>query len=583
MSFKPTRYGKPVDSRSGGDRPRKDFGGDRREGGSAERREFKPRPDFNNDRREGGAGERREFKPRPDFNNDRSSERKEFTPRKDFGGDRREGGAGERREFKPRPDFNNDRREGGAGERREYKPRPDFNNDRREGGSGERKEFTPRKDFGGDRREGGAGERREFKPKSDFNNDRREGGSGERREFKPRPDFNNDRREGGSTERREFKPKSDNPNDGRAGGFGGRKDYSQRPDGASGEKKNEFPKKDGIEEVNNERSEFKPRENWSEQKEFSPRREPTGERREFAPRKDAERPERERRPRRESTKDEPSRYHGSTPNERPEAPNYNWDRAKAGLPDKHRKKIEKEQDANDGTIRLNRYISNAGICSRRDADKLIDAGEIKVNGVVITEMGFKVNPTSDIIKYKSKVLDREKMVYVLLNKPKDYLTTTDDPQERRTVMDLLKDVGDFRLYPVGRLDRNTTGLLLLTNDGELASKLSHPSNEISKIYQAELDKPLTEAHFEAIKAGIELEDGNIKPDDLGIVTPDNMVIGIKIHSGRNRIVRRIFESLGYDVLKLDRTTYAGLDKKDLPRGRWRFLQEKELIRLKYFV
>ncbi|MFN3590069.1 MAG: pseudouridine synthase, partial [Spirosomataceae bacterium] len=169
------------------------------------------------------------------------------------------------------------------------------------------------------------------------------------------------------------------------------------------------------------------------------------------------------------------------------------------------------------------------------------------------------------------------------NKPKDFITTTEDPKDRHTVMDLVGNACKERIYPVGRLDRNTTGLLLLTNDGELAEKLSHPTNNIKKIYQAELDKPITSEHFEMIQAGLELEDGFIKPDNLGIVTPDAFVVGIEIHSGKNRIVRRIFEHLGYEVTKLDRTTYAGLTKKDLPRGKWRFLTEKEVIRLKYML
>jgi len=228
-------------------------------------------------------------------------------------------------------------------------------------------------------------------------------------------------------------------------------------------------------------------------------------------------------------------------------------------------------------IRLNKYIANAGLCSRREADELIETGQISVNGKIIAELGYKVNPT-DVVKYGSRILNPEKMVYLIVNKPKDYITTTDDPEGRHTVMDLIKGACKERIYPVGRLDRNTTGLLLLTNDGELAEKLMHPSNEIQKIYQVELDKAISNEHFELIKEGIELEDGFIKPDDIAIVTPDAMVVGIEIHSGRNRIVRRIFENFGYEVLKLDRTVYAGLTKKELPRGKWRFLNEKEVVR-----
>jgi 23S rRNA pseudouridine2605 synthase len=233
-------------------------------------------------------------------------------------------------------------------------------------------------------------------------------------------------------------------------------------------------------------------------------------------------------------------------------------------------------------MRLNRYISNAGICSRREADDLIASGQISVNGKTITEMGYKVKPT-DVVKYGKKALNPERMVYMLLNKPKDYITTTEDPEDRKTVLDLIEGACQERVYPVGRLDRNTTGLLLLTNDGELAEKLTHPSSGVKKVYQAELDKPITTEDFEALRAGVELEDGFIKPDDVGIVTPDAQVIGLEIHSGRNRIVRRMFEHLGYEVKKLDRTTFAGLNKKDLPRGKWRFLTEKEVVRLKYLL
>lgn len=238
----------------------------------------------------------------------------------------------------------------------------------------------------------------------------------------------------------------------------------------------------------------------------------------------------------------------------------------------------------DGLIRLNRYISNSGICSRRKADELISAGVISVNGEAVTELGTKVDPAKDEIRYNNERLKREKMVYVLLNKPKDYITTTDDPQERRTVMELVAKATKERIYPVGRLDRNTTGLLLMTNDGNLADKLSHPKNNITKIYQVELNKSLTQGDFNKIEFGLELEDGFIKPDDLSYVQgASKREVGIQIHSGKNRIVRRIFESLGYEVVKLDRVVYASLTKKDLPRGRWRYLEEKELIQLKHLI
>lgn len=235
-------------------------------------------------------------------------------------------------------------------------------------------------------------------------------------------------------------------------------------------------------------------------------------------------------------------------------------------------------------IRLNRYIANAGICSRRKADELIAAGVVSVNGEVISELGHKVDPSVDVIRYNGETLKREKMVYVLLNKPKDYITTTDDPQERRTIMALVDKASKERIYPVGRLDRNTTGLILMTNDGDLADKLSHPRNSVTKLYQVELDKSLTQGDLNKISYGLELEDGVIKPDMVSYVQGGTKrEIGIQIHSGKNRIVRRIFEHLGYDVVKLDRTIYANLTKKDLPRGRWRYLDEKEVIQLKHLV
>jgi 23S rRNA pseudouridine2605 synthase len=235
----------------------------------------------------------------------------------------------------------------------------------------------------------------------------------------------------------------------------------------------------------------------------------------------------------------------------------------------------------DGLIRLNKYIANAGVCSRREADKLIETGVISVNGKIITELGFKVSP-GDEINFGGQTLRKEKAVYVLLNKPKDYITTLDDPEGRKTVLELIKNATRERVYPVGRLDRNTTGLLLLTNDGDMTKKLTHPRYGVKKIYQVSLNKALTKTDMQKISDGIELEDGPVKADDISYVGDgkDKNEIGIQLHSGRNRIVRRIFEHLGYDVVKLDRVYFAGLTKKDLPRGRWRLLNALEISMLK---
>ena len=234
-------------------------------------------------------------------------------------------------------------------------------------------------------------------------------------------------------------------------------------------------------------------------------------------------------------------------------------------------------------VRLNKYIANAGICSRREADEKIADGEVTVNGKIVTEMGFKVNP-GDVVKYNGKELSGEAPLYILLNKPKDFITTTKDPQERKTVMELVKSAGEERIFPVGRLDRATTGLLLFTNDGELAEKLTHPSHHVQKLYEVTLDRPISKEDFLKLESGLNLEDGFAKPVDVAIVGGgDDSVLGMEIHMGRNRIVRRMFEYLGYRVEKLDRVMYAGLTKKDLSRGQWRYLSEKEVVKLKYFL
>lgn len=234
----------------------------------------------------------------------------------------------------------------------------------------------------------------------------------------------------------------------------------------------------------------------------------------------------------------------------------------------------------DDKIRLNRFLANAGVCSRREADKYIESGCVKVNGKVATEMGTKVSLFDDV-RFNGQQLNAQKKVYLLLNKPKGFVTTTDDPQERKTVMDLVGKACMERIYPVGRLDKETTGVLLFTNDGDLAKKLTHPSHQKKKIYHVFLDKPLTKNHLLDIANGFELEDGFIAADAINFVTDeDKREVGIEIHSGKNRIVRRVFAHLGYEVLKLDRVYFAGLTKKNLPRGKWRFLTHVEINQLK---
>ena len=276
-------------------------------------------------------------------------------------------------------------------------------------------------------------------------------------------------------------------------------------------------------------------------------------------------------------------------------PRYNNDRSQGGYRPRPRtgdydpnakysvkKQIEyKEQfvDPNE-PIRLNKFLANAGVCSRREADEFITAGVVSVNGEVVTELGTKIK-RSDVVKFHDEPVSIERKVYVLLNKPKDTVTTSDDPQERRTVMDLVKNACQERIYPVGRLDRNTTGVLLLTNDGDLASKLTHPSFKKKKIYHVWLDKNVAIEDMEKIANGLELEDGEIHADAISYASEDDKSqVGIEIHSGRNRIVRRIFESLGYHVTKLDRVYFAGLTKKNLGRGKWRYLNEREVNALR---
>ena len=243
------------------------------------------------------------------------------------------------------------------------------------------------------------------------------------------------------------------------------------------------------------------------------------------------------------------------------------------------KRTSDQPNVSEDAIRLNRYVANAGICSRREADVLIATGVVSVNGKIITEMGYKVNP-GDVVNYGGVPIKNETKKYLLLNKPKDYITTMDDPEERRTVLELVKKACKERLYPVGRLDRNTTGVLLFTNDGDMTAKLTHPKFDVRKVYHVTLNKKMSPEDYKMLNEGFELPDGFIKPDATDFVGAGRYELGVEIHSGRNRIVRRMFEHLGYEVIKLDRVAFAGLTKKDLPRGKYRFLTEKEVSFLK---
>ncbi len=287
----------------------------------------------------------------------------------------------------------------------------------------------------------------------------------------------------------------------------------------------------------------------------------------------------------------PSRPYDGNRSQRPRFDSYGGGRPSYGRPQQRRtadydpnakyskkKQIEYKEQFSDpnAPIRLNKFLANAGVCSRREADEFIAAGVVSVNGVAVTELGTKIK-RSDEVKFHDQTVSLERKIYILLNKPKDCVTTSDDPQARLTVMDLVKGACDERIYPVGRLDRNTTGVLLLTNDGDLASKLTHPKFLKKKIYQVHTDKNVTKADMDRIATGIELDDGEIHADEISYSDEvKRNEVGIEIHSGKNRIVRRIFESLGYKVIKLDRVYFAGLTKKGLRRGEWRFLTQQEL-------
>ncbi|KQB99745.1 pseudouridine synthase [Pedobacter sp. Hv1] len=432
--------------------------------------------------------------------------------------------------FDKKEDRDKDKRKSGfaAGDKKEYKPRT--------ARDGDSKPYSSSRPSAG----------KDFKPRSDRD--------GSAKEYKPRAARDGDSKPYSSrpSAGKDFKPRTENNE---KGGF---KPWEKKESGNSGYKPKAYKEGSSRDDSSETKRSYIKKDNYAKD----------GEKPNFADRKGGT-----------------SRSTDSRPYRKREDGDFKRkdDRGERVAPaTRARKNAAEPKD--DGLIRLNRYIANSGICSRRKADELIEAGVISVNGVPISELGHKIDPYKDEVRYNGELLKREKKVYVLLNKPKDYITTTDDPQERRTVMQLVEKASRERIYPVGRLDRNTTGLILMTNDGELADKLSHPRNGITKIYHVELSKNLSQGDFNKIQFGLELEDGVIKPDNISYVAgASKKEIGIQIHSGKNRIVRRIFEHLGYDVVKLDRVVYGNLTKKDLPRGRWRFLEEHELIQIKHLI
>ncbi len=465
-----------------------------------------------------------------------------------FGRDKREGKVTtERAERRPRL-----QRDAADSEQNERAPRrasynPNFTNDNRpkSSQSGERKSYGDRKPFG-ERKQ--YGERKEFGERRD-NSERKP--FGERREFSDRKPYSERRN---SSDRKPFGERRDN-NDRKE--FGERREFSDRK--PYSERRNSSDRKPfGERRDNNDRKPFGERREFSDRKPYSERRnssdrKPFGERREFSDRKQfGDKRERNFTPRQNDERQD-----------RPVSNNY----------------PKYNPNAQTGEMRLNRYIAQSGLCSRREADDYIAAGLVSINGVVVKELGSKVMP-GDEIRFNDEQVKGEKKVYLVLNKPKGFVTSSDDPHADKTVMDLVRNACTERIYPVGRLDKNSLGVLLFTNDGDLTKQLTHPSHKKKKIYQVTLDKPVTRADFDSLASGITLEDGEIYADEISYVSERRDEVGLEIHSGRNRIVRRMFEHLGYSVQKLDRVYFAGLTKKNLKRGQWRFLTNEEVERLK---
>jgi 23S rRNA pseudouridine2605 synthase len=493
------------------------------------------------------------------------------TDRKDSYGDKPKWNS-DKRDDKPR--FNSDRKEGGDkprynSDRKEGGDKPRFNSDRKEGGdkpryNSDRKEGGDKPRYNSDRKEGGD------KPR--YNSDRKEGGdkprySSDRKEGGDKPRYNSDRKEGGDKPR--YKSSDDKSYDKPR-----RTDYRDNKDDSKSNTSFDRPKRADWKDKKDDGKSSRDFDNPSVSK--GPRKPGNDEwlddkSGDFRP---VESAKYERGSKRGPARDKDSGNQSEWMSEVPAS----WKKK----PTFSKKKREPTLEEKDGKIRLNKYISNAGICSRREADELIASGAVKVNGKIVTELGTRISPETDKIQYGDETLSKELKRYLLLNKPKDYITTATDPEGRKTVMELIEKACKERLYPVGRLDRATTGLLLFTNDGEIARKLTHPSSEIKKVYHVTLSKNLKPIDMKRIMEGLDLEDGRAEVDSVDYVgeAKEKNEIGIELHSGKNRIVRRIFEHLGYEIVKLDRTFFAGLNKKDLPRGKFRFLTEKEVITLK---
>jgi 23S rRNA pseudouridine2605 synthase len=532
----------------------------RTSGDSSEKRPYTKREDSDGPRKSYGdseksfSGEKRAYGKRQDgsFKSKSSGgfgggEKRSYTKRDDSDGPRKSFGDGERKPFVKREDGKYEsagpRKSYGDGEKRSYTKREDSDRPRKSFGDGERKPFVKREDgkyeSAGPRKSYGDGEKRSYTKREDSDRPRKSFGDGERKPFVKREDGKYEsagpRKSYGDGEKRSYAKREDGDRPRRSFGDGERKPFVKREGGDFDKPRKSYGDGERKPYAKREGGDFdKPRKSYDDKKSFDKPYEP--------------RLSKTQRVVEKSKKAGPS-------------------------------KTSDQKGVSDDAVRLNRYVANAGICSRREADVLIATGVVTVNGKIVTEMGYKVNPT-DVVTYGGVPIKNEVKKYLLLNKPKDYITTMDDPEERKTVMELIRKACKERLYPVGRLDRNTTGVLLFTNDGDLTAKLTHPKFNVRKVYHVVLDKRITSEDFRTLSEGVELADGPIKPDAIEYVGEGKSELGVEIHSGRNRIVRRLFEHLGYEVMKLDRVVFAGLTKKDLPRGKHRFLTPKEIDFLK---